>query len=400
MRRVQTSDRRASELPRHLVWAAYAIGAFGLGVSQQANFLVPLRAHELGASFEVIGLIMGAASIVPTISSVPLGGIIDRFGSRRSFIAGSAMTAVAALAFIAATSYWTLLALQVLLGAVRTMAWLASQSYITSLGSQAERAGLAGRFALFSNIGMMVGPLVAGLVAQVVGYRFAFGWLALYAAIFAVLGLVLAETHVRDPEAERKPRGGFRQAGSQLRLRGIQVALLLTFVRLWNERLWMSFFPVFLADVGFQPGVIGTVVFTKGLVAAMLAPTAGFFSRFMSRQTLAALGLGSGALGLAISPHVAAVPWVYLAPALVGIGVGLSLPLLLAIISDAAPPGQRGVALGLRMTVNQIAGGSAPLIFGPLMAAAGSVWGFAAGGLVAGGVLVASRVLHAFDRHD
>jgi|GEM_PF-1227642 len=399
------SNERASQLPRRVLWMAYVVGAFGLGVSQQANFLIPLRARELGASFEVIGLIVGASAVVPTLLSVPLGGIIDRLGPRRSFIAGTSLTAVVALTFLAATSYWTLLGLQMVLGAVRTMAWLASQSYITSLGSAEDRASLTGRFAFFSNVGTMVGPLVAGLVAQVVGFRLAFGWLAFYALVFAILGWMLRETHVADvanvgaSASKAKGKGaGFGTAAGHLRIRGMQVALLLTFARLWNDRLWTSFFPVYLVDVGFEPAVVGTVIFTKGLVATILAPTVGYCSRFMSRQSLAALALGFGALGLALSPHLAVVPWVYLAPMLVGIGAGFSLPLLLSIVSDAAPDGQRGVALGLRMTVNQVAGGTAPIIFGPLVAAFGMVFGFGAGGLFSGAVLIASRALHAVDR--
>src|SRR5680860_988219 len=43
------SNQRASELPRRQLWVAYVVGAFGLGLAHQANFLTPLRAHELGA---------------------------------------------------------------------------------------------------------------------------------------------------------------------------------------------------------------------------------------------------------------------------------------------------------------------------------------------------------------
>ena len=395
---MQASSDPASQMSRRLVWTSYVVGAFGLGISQQANFLIPLRARELGASIEVIGLIVASSALVPTVLSVPVGRVIDRLGSRRSFITGASLTAVVGLLFMAATSYWALLGLQIMLGTVRTMAWLSSQSYITGFGAAANRTDVTGKFAFFSNVGTMVGPLVAGLVAQLVGFRFAFGWLALYATVFAILGVTLREIHVPDSAAKAKGQGaGFRTAASHLRLRGMQVALLLTFARLWNDRLWTSFFPVYLVDAGFEPGLIGTVIFTKGLVATALAPTVGYWSRFMSRQSLAALGLGCGAVGLALSPHVAALPWVYLAPVLVGIGAGFSLPLLLAIVSDAAPEGQRGVALGLRMTVNQVAGGGAPLVFAPLVAAFGMVFGFAAGGVFAGALLIASRTLHAMD---
>ena len=394
------SNQRASELPRRQLWVAYVVGAFGLGLAHQANFLTPLRAHELGASLQVIGLIVGAGSLVPAVTSVPLGRVIDRLGPRRSFIVSAAASTVVALLFVTVTNYWTLLVLQLVLGGVRTMGWLASQTYITSLGSPDDRAMLSGRFSFFTNVGTMVGPLMAGLVAQVVGFRLAFAWLAFYALVFAIIGTMLVETRAADRSSQRKGEGaGFGVAVKLLGVRGMQVALLLTFVRLWNEFIWSSFFPVHLVDIGFEPGVVGTVVFMKGLVATLLAPTVGYWIRFMSPQSLAALGLGFGALGLVVSPHVTALPWVYTASLLVGIGAGFSLPLLLAIIGDAVSSEQRGIALGLRMMVNQMAGGAAPVVVGPLIAALGVVLGFGSAGVFAGGLLIVARMLHASDRH-
>ena len=393
------SGRGAAELPRRVLWVAYVVGAFGLGIAHQANFLVPLRANELGASLEVIGLLVGAGALVPAVASVPLGRLIDVLGPRRSFIISAAVSAVVSLLFVTVTSYWVLMGLQLVLGGVRTLGWLASQTYITSLGTASDRAALSGRFSFFTNVGTMVGPLAAGLVAQVVGFRLAFGWLALYALVFAVIGTMLVEI----PAARRvpgEPGGGtgFRTALGLLGIRGMQIALLLTFVRLWNEFVWSSFFPVFLVDSGMEPGVAGSVVFTKGLVATLLAPTVGYWLRFLSQPGLAVVGLVCGALGLIVSPHAATLPWAYTPAVLIGIGAGVSLPLLLSIIGDAVTTEQRGIALGLRMMVNQIAGAAAPVLVGPMIAGLGVVLGFGVAGAFAGGMLVASQVLSATGR--
>ena len=391
--------QRASELPRRVLWVAYVVGAFGLGIAHQANFLVPLRARELGASLEVIGLIVGAGALVPAVASVPLGRLIDFLGPRRSFVLSAALSAAVSLLFIPVTSYWVLMGLQLVLGGVRTMGWLASQTYITSLGRPSDRAALSGRFSFFTNVGTMVGPLLAGLVAQLVGFQLAFGWLALYALIFAIIGTMLVEIPATHRE-DGAPGGGsgFRTALGLVGLRGMQIALLLTFVRLWNEFVWSSFFPVYLVDAGMAPAVVGTVVFTKGLVATLLAPTVGYWLRFLSQPGLAAFGLACGALGLVLSPHVATLPWAYTPALLVGIGAGVSLPLLLSIVGDAVTADQRGIALGLRMMVNQIAGAAAPMVVGPMIAALGVVLGFGVAGTFALGMLVASQVLYAAGR--
>ena len=81
-----------------------------------------------------------------------------------------------------------------------------------------------------------------------------------------------------------------------------------------------------------------------------------------------------------LSPHLLTYPWVFLPAALVGIGQGLSLPLLVATVSEEAPPDQRGVALGLRMSVNQGASTVAPIIAGGVAAALGIGLSFAFNG--------------------
>lgn len=392
---------RRQALSRGNQWIAYVIGAFGLGVTSQVNFLVPLRAHELGAGFDVIGLIVGAGALAPALFSVPLGSLIDRLGPRRSFIVGTALCGLIAVTFTGITNYWALVPLQVLMGSARTLGWVASQGYITGVGRAEERATLAGRFSFFSNVGPMVGPLLIGGVAQLIGFRSAFVFLAGYAFFFTLLGLLLVETSSVESRAGRAKQGtGVRAALRLLTIRGIQVALLLTFVRLWIEWVWTSFFPVYLVDTGLDPALAGTVVFAKGFTAALLAPTTGLWTRFVSKELLTAIGLGFGAVGLLISSYVTFVPLVYLAPLCVGIGTGLSLPLLLSLVSDAAPDEQRGVALGLRVSVNQTAAAAAPVLVGPLLTALGIALAFGLSSGVAGLLLAASIVLYRVDRRD
>lgn len=381
--------------PRRL-WLAYSSGAFGLAMIAQAGFLVPLRARELGASFDVIGLIVGAGAVAAVFASVPSGALIDRLGPKRTFVVGAGACVAVSLLFPLVTDYRWFLVLQPLLGLARNLGWVASQSYITSLGSEQERPTLTGRFSFFSNVGQMAGPLLVGAAAEVVGFRWAFLVPAAYALCFVVVGAFLVETRSPGHEQDRVPQGaGVRSAWQLLALRGIQVALLLTLGRLWISVVYATFLPVYLVDEGFDPVVVGAVVATSGLAAAVVAPTAGFWTRYVSPTTAAACALVGGAVALVLIPHVAVLPWVFVVPVLVGVGVGVSLPLLLTIVTSAAPAGRRGVALGLRSMATQMAMTAAPLVVGPLITVLGIALGFSAAGAMAAGLLVGARVLSA-----
>lgn len=382
---------------------AYLIGAFGLSLSAQINFLVPLRARELGAGLDVVGLIIGSGTLAAALSSVTIGAIIDRIGPKRAFVIGAAGTAVASLAFMVVDSYWWFVALQPLHGVVRNLGWVASQGYITSFAADEERARLTGRFSFFSNVGTMVGPLLAGAAAAVIGFRWALVVPVGYSVVFALIGLALVETRTPDdPEQQGPGSGGPRERGgaglgaalSLLANRGIQVALILSFTRLWSSHVYSAFLPIFMVESGISADTAGVVMATSGFVAAIMAPTTGFWTRFLSPQAAAALGLGCNALGLVLAPHLGSVPAIFIVPVLVGIGIGLSLPLLITIVTSVVPAEKRGVALGLRALVNQVAATAAPVLIGPLMTLLGLTLGFTTGGAVAGVLLVTSRVLH------
>lgn len=373
---------------------AYAIGAFGLGMTAQVNLLVPLRARELGASFETIGLIVAAGAVAPAMFSVFLGALVDRLGPRRAFILGTLLSAAIAAAFTLVTDYWILALLQVAMGGVRSLGWIGSQSYVTSIGRPDERAAIAGRFGFFSNVGPMIGPLLAGGAAQLIGLRLAFLCITVYALSFTVLGLSLAETTDAAERAARHKGVGVRTALRLLRMRGMQVVLLLSGARLWTNWVWGTFFPVILADAGLALGAVGTVVFVRALVSTLTAPTTGYWTRLMGKQIATAVGLGSGVLGLIVSPLFTSVPAAYIASILVGIAIGVSLPLLLSIVADVVQEDERGVALGLRVSVNQSAAAVAPVLVGPLIAALGAVMGFTMSGGIAALMVGGALVLH------
>lgn len=326
---------------------------------------------------------------------MPLGAVVDRFGSRRSFILGTALTGCVAAFGYVVENHWLLIFLRVAFGSARGLGWIASQTYVTSPGRASDSAKLTGRFSFFSNVGLMAGPLTAGATAELVGFRLAFLSVTVYAFLFSAFGLLLVQTPASGGHGRPATGGvGFRSAVQLLRVGNVKVALILTGIRLWIARTWASFFPLYLVELGVDAGTAGAVIATDGLMATMMAPTAGFWCRFAPPPVVATTGLCLGVLGMVIAPHLATVPIVFVVPVLIGIGTGVSLPLLLSIISDAAPR-RRGVALGLRQVAANAASGTAPLVVGPLIAVAGTAMAFAVSGAFAWSLLAVSGLLHA-----
>jgi predicted MFS family arabinose efflux permease len=378
----------------------YAMGGVGLGTNAFIYFLVPLRAYEMGVGIGTIGLLLGTKSLTEAIMSVPIGAFIDRVGPRRAVLFGSCGVALAGVAFAVAPSVLLLFAIQLALGLVRPMAWIGGQAYAAGMRGEAHRGQDTGRFSFGANVGQMVTPLVAGLAVELSGTRTAFAIMAAYGLGFVVIAWVLPDVARSSGHGASSDRSGYLPAVQLLRRRNIRVDLILTFTRLWLPSTWSSFLPVYLVSVGTSAAVAGSVSATMAVVATSVSLLAGQVTRIGSPTLMTAAVLGMSAVGVTATPLLTSVPLVYVSALLVGIGQGLSLPLLLVLVSTSAPPGQRSLALGLRSSVNQVAATASPVLTAQVIALTSLGVGFALSGGLAVLFLATAVLLHRRPGHD
>ena len=393
---MEQESAQAQQVRPFRMFIAYASGAYGFSFATTMAYLVPLRALELGASPAFIGLILTAAAAVSAFTSISAGDLANRIGPRQSYILGTLISAVIALFFALTTNLWVMLALQLVLGPARTLAWISSQTYITGIGTAQQRTSIAAKFSFSTQVGVMTAPIIAGVAASTLGYQASFLFAAGLAATFTVMGIIIPNIRSKSASGLQKQAstGGFREALELVRLRGIQVALLLTSIRVWTTSGWNSFVVILLVQKGVSETLAGTVVSSWAIVAMISTISAGWVVRLGSKEIITAFTLGLGALGVAITPHVAFFPLMYLPALLIGIGQGLSLPLLLAMMGDWAPADKRGVALGIRVSVNQSAASLSPFSMGNLINLSGNSAGFGFSGIFMGIVLATATLLH------
>lgn len=375
---------------------AYLMGGYGLSLNALTAFLVPLRAVDLGVPLAVIGLLVGVRSVAETLLSVPLGRWMDRVGARTGFLVGSLGTAVLGVGFFLAEDVAVLFLLQLFIGATRPLGWVGGQSYVSGMSSGADRVRDTGRLSFVANLFQIVTPLLAGLVVEGRSAQFGFLLMCGHGLFFVLVGLQVPRDEGRRVADAKQTKGeGSGNSAPRPRTRelfaipAIRSAMFLTFARLWLTSAWTAFFPLLLITNGLSAAVAGSAVSVMSALSTVLALTAGPLSKRIRPALLTALALGAGALGLAIGPLFLTVPSIYASALLMGIGQGLSLPLLIVIVSDAVPEDRRGQALSLRNSVNQGASMVSPTLIAPLMAAFGALVAFPAiGGIAAVALLL------------
>lgn len=364
------------------------MGCYALAMNGVLLLLVPLRALGEGVPAGKIGLLVAAGSVLPALASVHLGAVVDRLGAKRCFLLGSGWSAVLSATFVFVDAYKGLLGLQLLLGLARTLAWVASQTYVAHAVPFEQRERATSWFGFASNASAMVAPFLAGLSAHLIGLRLTFWCVAGFASVCLLAALPVQEgaSTVRVDRATVSLSSRVVQALAPV---GVRTSLRLTYVALWISAVWTAFFPLLMVQRGSSTVLAGFALAVRGAVATGTSLATGVIGSRGDKRVLTALALASGALGLVVSPWTTGIALLWLPCLLVGIANGASLPWLLLIMSEESPPHLRGLALGLRMAVNQLANTLAPLFVGLVVSAAGLTAGFVGGAGVAAAILMA-----------
>lgn len=360
MTKVRSTEpvNRATPVPRWY-WLAYVTGGWGLAMSGMMSFLVPLRADELGMSLGLIGLLLGVKGATEASVGIPIGGLIDRIGPRASFLMGTGGAAIVGIVHVFATSIVALILLQIALGVLRPLGWVGAQSYVSGLRDGVDAATDTGRLSFFATGAQIVAPLLIGFGADIFGLRQAFYVFSLYCVVFFLLGIALPKGS-DSRSAGATERRGFVQGLGLFSRRGVRVVMLLSGARLWINVAWLSFFPVLMVSAGTSVSAAGAVVSAMAVVATLLSPTTGWLARRFRVERICAFSLACSAVGVAAAPALDTLPGAFATAFLVGIGQGMSLPTILVLLGLAVPLDQRGLALGLRASVNQTAAAGAP----------------------------------------
>jgi MFS family permease len=402
-------------------------GAMGLvTVSLSAlGTLVPLYAVAEGASATLIGLLVALPNVFPVVLALTAGRLVDGGGAGRWLVIGTLGMVIAPLAVTLVTGLWALAVAQVVIGLFHLFATLSSQSFVADLsnGRSFER-----NFSWYSTslaAGRMIGPLLAGVVVDVAGFRAAFALVTLVALATVVLATLARRVDVRAgalhapasgapsggperaqtapataPGEEARPLAGAAAVRDALANPGVQLAVLASSGVFVAIAVRQAFFPVYLQDLAYPASTIGALLSLGAFAAVLVRPLMPLVSRVFGGPArtlivaMTAVALSVGLLGVTttIAPLVALTM-------LAGFGTGVGMPLSIVTVASHVDRRRRGLALGLRLSANRFAQLVAPVAIGALVGAAGFGAGFAAaGGLLALAACAAALRVPAFER--
>lgn len=385
-----------------------------LGYSIVMPFLVYLVA-QFGGNAVVYGIIGATYSIFQFIGAPILGKYSDRFGRKKILFVSQLGTLLAWFLLLAAlllpnlallsveggwTGQFTLSLPLIVLFIARALDGLTggnisvANAYLVDVSTEVTRKGNFGKMAASSNLGFIVGPVLAGLLGATV-----LGEIAptLAAILISIVGLVVIavmlpesdpKTLTQSPcESERnrrvlgkeirdcyepEPRG--EDLRGILKLRPMPLMLVLYFMIFLAFNIFYTAFPVHAANgLGWEMGRLGIFfAFLSGMMVLVQGPLMSLIGGRVAEPALVTLG----SIGMVISFLLLQSPstWgVYLAALFFALGNGVMWPSFLSILGSIGSRAQQGYIQGIASSSGSLASVVGLTAGGVLYAAAGTV---------------------------
>lgn len=372
------------------IWLIFFLTVFTHLSFAGCRVILALNAIHFGASPFTIGVILSLLAVVPMMFAVRWGRFIDRVGVQGPMLTGVAGVLVAMVFGWAVPRLETLFIVSTVAGSGFILYHIAVTQAAAAIGTPEQRIRNFSLLALAFSAASTLGPMLAGFAIDSIGHRGAF---LLLASGVLVNVMILARRRLATPRHPAPaPEAGNQRITDLLRAPGmlrvfivagsLSIAWdLFTFVTpIYGSRIGLS-----ASVIGLILGMFGAAVFVVRLLLPLLAP------HLREWTVLIAAMLLTGVL-LLVFPLVEGVPLLMTLAFLLGLGLGGTQPLVLALLYQRAPPGRAAEAVGVRTLLLNFAQASVPLAFGALGSALGMLpvfWAMGAGLL--GAVYMVSR---------
>ncbi|MCC7325607.1 MAG: MFS transporter [Burkholderiales bacterium] len=346
----------------------------GLGIANHVvltgcRVTVSLEALQLGASTAVVGLLLALFGLLPMLFAVAAGRMSDRVGVRRPMLVGSVVLALGAALPAIVSGFAVLYACAVLVGTSFMLFQVASQNATGELGAPTDRAHNFSLLALGYSISGFVGPLLAGFTIDHGGFTAAFAVLAVLPLIPA---FVLARNRLRlpGPNPSRDPGhvGGALALLMHVKLRRVYFVNVLLALG-WD--LNTIVIPVYGAQIGLSASQIGLILASFAAATFVVRFSMRWIMRRFSEHQMLTSALLMAALVYMLFPFSHDAPTLMLLSFALGLGLGVSQPMVMSLLHTHAPPGRMGEVVGVRMSLVQSMAVAVPLTFGALGGAVG-----------------------------
>ncbi|MEM8619909.1 MAG: MFS transporter [Actinomycetota bacterium] len=331
----------------------------------------PLEGGEFGIGLTVAAFAVSAIAVRPWI-----GQFADRFGRRNLIILGCLVAAAGGGLSGQVDLLPALLVLRGLTGIGEAAVFVGAATLIADLSPPDRRAESASYFSVAAFGGFGVGPVIGEWVLRDDQFERAFAIAALFALSAALVAAFLPKRVPRTEPSTARRRGLARWLHPAAVWTGLVFACAVVAFTSFT-----AFLPDYSRTVGFSGA--GALFATYSGVTVLVRVFGARLPERIGPRRMVTIGLGSlivGMLTLALVPYV---PALWIASAVMGLGIAFNYPSLMALTVNRVSEDERAAAVSsftMFFEIGSVAGG---LSIGALAQVVGKQNSFFAGALIA-----------------
>lgn len=340
------------------LYAAVFSTMLGIGIVVP---LLPRYAEMLGASGFGIGMIFSSFAISRACAMPFFGRFSDVKGRRKFIITGLFLYLVFSLLYVPAGSVLELSGIRFFQGIASAMVFPIAMAYIGDIAPKGMEGMYLGSFTSSLFLGMGFGPLLGGVLTDYAGMDTAFIVMAGLTGVALVTCVFFLPEH---SGSSGKPKPFLHLVLHP----GLRIPFLYQLMNAFANGTFMVFLPVIAAHIGnLSTGETGLVISISILSTALLQKICGTLADRFDKHFLIAMGCIIVAVALALVPGFEGLfPYVLFA-LLMGVGGGISIPAMYALVTITGREVGQGSAMGTINMVMSIGMILSPLICGMIM---------------------------------
>jgi len=329
-----------------------------------------LYAIHLNATPFTVGVLMALYALLPMLFAVSMGRLTDRIGSRGPMLIGSVALAASALVPYLWPGLGALYIASALIGSSFMMYHVAYQNMVGYIGRPEDRPMNFSMAALGFSISGFMGPMIAGFGIDAFGHAATFAALAAFPLLpVAVLGL--KALRFPPPHAHGAPSEPGRSIADLLRHRGLRPIFITSSLLASAWDMFTFAIPIYGSRIGLSASTIGLVLGSFSVATFIIRGLLPAISRRLTAWPLLTVSLATASAAFLLFPLIEGAGFLMALAFLLGLGLGMSQPMVMSLLHNAAPPGRVGEAVGVRMSIVNLSQTSMPLLFGALGTALG-----------------------------
>jgi len=334
-----------------------------------ARMTATLFALDMGASPVAVGTVVALFAFLPMLLSVKAGRLIDRVGPRPPLAVALVVLAGATVLPFALPSLATLFVSSTLLGVAFMMVHIGMNTVIGAHGKPEERPFNFAWLALSFSISGSTGPLIAGYAIEGFGHAAAFLTLAAFPA--AAFALLMMRLHPLPRPAQRAAPDEAHHVLDLFRVAGLRRTFIVSGLLAMGWDLYSFLMPLYGTQLGIAPGRIGVIMATFAAATFVVRLAMPVLIRRVRQWRLIAGSMALAGASYLLFPLVSTAALLTLISFFLGLGLGCSQPVIMALLYEASPPGRQSEAVGVRTTMISASQTFMPLLSGALSTAFG-----------------------------